>query len=68
MASVNTLFETIDIERLNALIALDVFTTEERDQMEKYKKKYMPRVGAVKVEYHCIWVGDTPNNRYPYNH
>ena len=51
MASVNTLYETIDIERLNALIALDVFTTEERDQMEKYKKKYMPRVGAVKVEY-----------------
>jgi len=51
MASVTTLYETIDIERLNALIALDEFTKDERDQLEKYKKKYMARVGAVKVDY-----------------
>jgi len=51
MASVNTLYESIDIERLDAIIALDQFTHEERDQLEKYKKKYIPRVGAVKVEY-----------------
>ena len=51
MASVNTLYETIDIERLNAIIALDNFSNEEKDQLEKYKKKYIPRVGAVKVDY-----------------
>mgnify|MGYP003634113593 CR=1 FL=1 len=51
MASVTTLYESIDIERLDALLALDVFTKEERDQLEKYKKKYQPRVSAVKVDY-----------------
>ena len=38
MASVNVLYESVDIERLNAIIALDVFSNEERDQLEKYKK------------------------------
>ena len=71
MASVTTLYETIDIERLNALIALDEFTKDERDQLEKYKKKYMPRVGAVKVDYQLkgLQMGsDMPSSPYPFNH
>ena len=45
MASVNVLYESVDVERLTALIAYDGLAAEERDQLGKYKKNTV--VGQV---------------------
>ena len=51
MASVNVLYESVDVERLTALIAYEGLAAEERDQLGKYKKKYSSGAGGVRVEY-----------------
>ena len=51
MASVNVLYESVDVERLTALIAYEGLAAEERDQLGKYKKKYSSGAGGVRVDY-----------------
>ncbi len=49
MASVNVLYESVDVERLTALIAYEGLAAEERDQLGKYKKKYQLNLSNMKI-------------------